>query len=246
MSTRDANADTSMTRLHVLCAGAAKGLVDALQARFAEDSGVTVEARFGAVGAMKEALEGGAACDVMIVTDALISTLSSSGDVRGETRAVIGSVRTGIAVRAGDALPDISSAGSLKSSLLAAQGIYIPDPLRATAGIHFATLLQKLGIDTAVASRLQTFPNGATAMRELAASPLRHPIGCTQITEINYTAGVRLVGALPGEFELATVYAAAVGTNAALPELAQRFVRLLAGPQTRDLRIAGGFELAPR
>ena len=151
------------------------------------------------------------ACDVMIVTDAMIVALASTGELQGATRTTLGSVRTGVAIRAGDPLPDISSAQALKSSLLAADGIYVPDPLRATAGIHFAAMLGKLGIDAAVAARLRAFPNGATAMLELAASELRCPIGCTQITEINHAAGVRLVGALPVEFELATVYSAAVG-----------------------------------
>lgn len=229
-------------RLHVLCAGAAKGLVEALQARFADETGASIEGHFGAVGTMKEALLAGADCDVMIVTDAMVTALSSAGELAGETRATLGSVRTGVAVRAGDALIDVSSAPSLKASLLAADGIYFPDPLRATAGIHFASVLSKLGIDATVATRLRTFANGATAMRELAATDLKRPIGCTQITEINYTAGVRLAGALPDEFELATVYSAAVSAKAAQPELALRFVQLLSGPQTQSLRAAGGFE----
>ena len=57
-----------MTTLNVLCAGAAQGLVKALQARFLADTGAAVQARFGAVGAMKEALLAGEPCDVFIVT----------------------------------------------------------------------------------------------------------------------------------------------------------------------------------
>jgi molybdate transport system substrate-binding protein len=79
-------------------------------------------------------------------------------------------------------------------------------------------------------------------MRELAACELPQPIGCTQVTEINYTVGVELVGVLPTCFELATVYSAAVATRAAQPELAARFIALLSGPETLTLRAAGGFE----
>jgi len=42
--------------LHVLCAGAVQGVVKALHARFERESATKLEARFGAVGAMKEAL----------------------------------------------------------------------------------------------------------------------------------------------------------------------------------------------
>ena len=57
-----------------------------------------------------------------------------------------------------------------------------------------------------------------------------------------YTPGITLVGPLPDEFELATVYTAAVAMRAAQPVLAQRFIDLLAGPATRAMRADGGFE----
>ena len=59
------------------------------------------------------------------------------------------------------------------------------------------------------------------------------------------TAGVVLVDALPREFELATVYSAAVGTAAAQPDLANRLVAALAGPDAAAARASGGFEALP-
>ena len=72
---------TAPRTLKLLCAGAVKGLVEALQARFLAASGATVEGRFGAVGAMREALLGGAPCDVMIVTEAMLAELRDQGAV---------------------------------------------------------------------------------------------------------------------------------------------------------------------
>jgi molybdate transport system substrate-binding protein len=158
------------------------------------------------------------------------------------TTAPLGRVRTGVAVRAGESPPDISNAAALRAALLGATGIYFPDPARATAGIHFAGVLKRLGIDAEVATRLKTFPNGAAAMSALAQSGAAREIGCTQISEIRYTPGVSLVGALPAEFELATTYTAAVCVNARQPDLARRLLDLLAGPASRDLRLQGGFE----
>ena len=229
--------------VHILCAGAAQGLVKALQPRFLEETGATIAGRFGAVGAMKEALLAGEPCDLMIVTEAMIEALARSGELRGQTRTVLGRVRTGVAVRADDPLPDIATPSALRAALLAADGLYFPDPLRATAGIHFAGVLQKLGIHEELAPRFRTFPNGATAMRELAAAGSARPLGCTQVTEINYTEGIRLVGALSPEFELATVYTAAVGARAAEPALAQHLLALLGGAASQALRLQGGFEI---
>ena len=228
--------------LHLLSAGAAQGLARAIEPAFTAETGVALSATFGAVGAMQQLFEAGEACDVIVLTAALIDALAASGAVRSGTRATLGRVRTGIAVRANEAAPDVSTPDALRAALLASDSIYVPDMERSTAGIHVAKVLSELGIDVTVRDRLRTFPNGATAMRELAASTSAKPIGCTQHTEILYTPGVRLVAALPQQFELATEYVAAVTARAADAALAARFVAALAGADTQALRAAGGFE----
>jgi molybdate transport system substrate-binding protein len=153
----------------------------------------------------------------------------------------IGRVRTGVAVREGEPTPATATPEGLRDALLSAPAIYFPDAERSTAGIHFASVLQRLGIAAEVAGRLRTFPNGATAMRELASGPTG-AIGCTQISEIKATPGIALVGPLPPAFELATVYSAAFGVNASQVEHAARLIDLLAGSATGGLRIEAGFE----
>lgn len=215
--------------MNILCAGAAQGLVKALEGVFLEFTSSRVEGRFGAVGAMKKALLAGEPCDVMIVTAAMVADLQAEGRLVPGSEAALGRVRTGVAVRRSELRPDISTPEALKASLLGAGAIYFPDAQRSTAGIHFSSVLFKLGIADAVKARLRTFPNGATAMRELATATEPGAIGCTQITEINYTPGIALAGALPQEFELATVYSAAVSATAGEPVLARRFVELITG-----------------
>ena len=230
------------TTLHLLCAGAAKGLVEVLAARFTAETGAGLAAAFGAVGAMRDALLAGAPCDVLVTTESMAHALAASHSLRDAGCAVLGHVATGLAVRTGDPAPDVSTPDALRTALLAASAVYHPDAVRSTAGIHFAGVLRELGIADLLHARLQSFPNGATAMRELAASTSAHAVGCTQVSEILYTPGIALVGVLPAPFELATSYAAAVTTCAAEPELARRFIALLTGDATRQLRQSGGFE----
>ena len=232
----------SSATLHLLCAGAAQGLVQALRSRLRDENGVEIDGRFGAVGGLKEALLGGAPCDLMVTTDAMVGDLVGAGWLRGETRAALGRVRTGMAVRRGAGRPDVSTPERLAEALQAADAVYLPDPERATAGIHFARVLRELGIHDELRARLRAFPGGAIAMRELAASDAPRPIGCTQVTEILYTDGVDLVAPLPARFELTTVYSAAVAVRAAHPELAARLLKMLTEPATEPLRAAGGFE----
>ncbi|MEO8526918.1 MAG: substrate-binding domain-containing protein [Caldimonas sp.] len=228
--------------LHVLCAGAVQGLVKAVQARFLEQSGAALECRFGAVGAMKEALMAGAPCDVLIVTDAMLRALSANGAIDSEPLAPIGRVRTGVAARAGEALPQVDSAEHLKAALLAAPALYLPDIEKSTAGAHVASMLDRLGIRDALAPRLAVFANGATAMAALAERGAAGALGCTQVTEILYTPGLVLAGALPEPFGLATVYSAGVSKTSNDPSLAASFIALLCGHETAALRREAGFE----
>ena len=202
-------------QLKILSAGAAQGVVTGLADEFRARTGYELDCSFGAVGAMKEKLLAGAPADLIILTHALIAGLVAEGKLAPDSSADLGRVRTGVAVRAGDPLPDVSSADALRKTLLAAAGIFFPDPQKATAGIHFAHVLDTLGVRSELEPRLKTYPNGATAMREMAQSKGERLLGCTQVTEINNTPGVVLVGLLPSEFELATVYSAGVCTGAA-------------------------------
>ncbi len=228
--------------LKVLSGGAAQGLVGALAPQLEAETGCRIAGTFGAVGAMRDRLLAGAPADLLILTSALIAELQRAGHVAAGSAVDIGIVRTGVAVRAGDPLPSVAGAEGLRASLLAADAVYFPDPKLATAGIHFAGVLDRLGIARALGPRLRPFPNGATAMRELAAAGSAHPIGCTQITEILATPGVALVGPLPEDLGLATVYTAGVAARAALPDAARRLAALLAGDAAGSLRRRLGFE----
>jgi molybdate transport system substrate-binding protein len=229
--------------LRLLSAGAAQGLIESLAPKFLALTGVALRPTFGAVGAIREKLLAGEQCDALILTHAMTDQLATGGHVVPGTQGALGRVRTGIGVRTNDALPDISSRAALERSLRAATDIFSPDPERSTAGIHFARVLDELGIRSEVAPRLRAYPNGAAAMRALACSSGVAPIGCTQISEIKHAAGVKLVGPLPAEFELATVYSIAVCSTAKLSDVAQRFARWLCGEEVREARVDAGFEV---
>lgn len=222
--------------LGLVSAGAAQGLV----ARIARHEGVEIAGSFGAVGAMIEKFRAGEPCDVVILTRKQVAGLEREGRVVPGSARDLGPVATAVAVRAGDPRPDVSGEASLRAALLAADAIYFPDPAKATAGIHFAGVIEKLGLTARSAARWKTFPNGATAMRAMGEAS-GHPIGCTQATEILATPGVQLVAPLPAGFDLETVYTAAVSTGARDAAAAARFVAALAGPDSAPSRREAGF-----
>jgi molybdate transport system substrate-binding protein len=142
-------------------------------------------------------------------------------------------------------VPPLHTAEQLAQALQQSAGIYMADPLKATAGIHFMKVLRELGLDQSLGSRLRPFADGQTAMAAMladspsASGPL---IGCTQITEILNTPGIQLVGLLPKQFELATPYWAAVTRGSSQAQAAALMIELLSAPAQAELRKACGFE----
>jgi molybdate transport system substrate-binding protein len=228
--------------LKVLSGGAAAAVVQGVQQQFEQETGGTVAGTYSAVGQMRDQLVQGAPCDLIILTRELIDALVASGHVVAGSARSLGLVRTGVAVRTGEPMPAIQTRAQLAAAFAQAKGIYFPDAQKATAGIHFMRVLKALGLDERMAPAFRQFPNGATAMREMAASREPGLIGCTQVTEINYTPGVTLVGNLPAEFELVTDYTLGVCTGAAQPQQAARLAELLCGAASSAIRRQGGFE----
>ena len=228
--------------MHVLSGGAAAAVVQGVQAEFEQLTGSRIDGTFSAVGMMRDKLLGGAPCDVIILTKPLIEQLIASGHVVPGSARSLGLVKTGVAVRSGTTHPKVQTRNELHAAMSAAQGIYFPDPDKATAGIHFMNVLKALGLNDILASRFRVFPNGASAMAAMAQSEETGLIGCTQVTEINYTQGVDLVDVLPAEFELSTDYTLGICTGAQAPEQAQILAQLLVGPASAQVRRQGGFE----
>ncbi|MDO9405244.1 MAG: substrate-binding domain-containing protein [Polaromonas sp.] len=228
--------------LHLISGGAAQGLVGQVAPDFSARTGLPVTGTFGAVGLMKTRLLEGAPCDVIILTAALIDELMAAGQLAPHSAVALGEVSTGIAVKSGDALPPVATPDELRDALRAATGIYVPDLVKSTAGIHVMKVLHTLGLADELADRLRAFPNGATAMAEMARCDEPGLIGCTQVTEILFTPGVDLVAPLPAPLGLSTVYTAAVTVHSALATDAHTLVRLLAAPEAAATRRACGFD----
>jgi len=230
-----------VSRLNILSGGAAQGLVGSLAPAFKAQTGFDIAGEFGAVGLMADKLRKGTPADVIILTAAILARLAEEKLVLPSSMSNIGLVETALAVRAGDSKVVVTDAASLRDALRASDAIFVPDTKASTAGNHVAKVLARLGIADEVAGRLKIFANGVTAMKQLAVSGAKRPIGCTQATEIITTAGVALSGSLPSGCELSTMYTAGVTTNAANVAQAQILIDLLTADDQRASRRRAGF-----
>jgi molybdate transport system substrate-binding protein len=216
-------------------------VVEAIAADYRRDTGRGVSGEFGAVGAIRQRILDGAQADVIVLTAAMIDELVASGHVASGTRADLGRVGTGVAVRAGAPVPDISTAQALRERLLAAGRVVCPDPAIATAGKVVLQVLERLEAADAVMPRLGYFPNGYAAMKWLAESGAPGDLGITQVTEILANPGVTLAGPLPGGLQVRTVYAAGLAAGSGEGAAARQFLQRLAS--SRKVLADAGYEL---
>jgi len=230
------------TRVHLLCAGAAKGLVLALKDEFERAQDAELVSTFGAVGALREQLDAAVPCDAMVLTRTMTDALAGAGRIDAASVRDLGAVATGVAVPLVAPPAAVADPDALKALLQRASAIYLPDPQRATAGIHASKVLRELA--QAQPERLRAHANGAAAMAALAREGDAGAVGITQVSEILYTPGLRLLGVLPPPFALTTLYSAAVPTSAAQPAAAASLLALLSAPAHATARRQCGFESA--
>ncbi|HEV8530623.1 MAG TPA: substrate-binding domain-containing protein [Methylomirabilota bacterium] len=226
--------------IKVLSAGAVKGIVTELAETFRQETGHTVTITPGTAGELRQKVEAGDSADVVIVTDTVLEQLAAKRLVVADTRADLARTAIGVAVREGAPLPDISTVEAFKQTVLAAKSLVYTDPGRgATSGIHFAGVLQRLGIADAVKDKTVLWPGGyaAEAIVKGQAELCVH-----QISEILPVKGVTLVGPLPRELQKITTYSAAISTRAATPETARSFIAFVTRPSFKQKFVVAGLD----
>lgn len=223
--------------VRVLAAGAVQGAVQRLELAVV-DSGHKLLATYDTVGALRERVLAGEAADVVILSEAGMAALAAAGRIDAGTLIDLGATSVALAVRKGVEVPDVSSPDALRRTLLAAASIAHADPARgATAGAHFASVLQRLGLAEQLRDRIVVLGFGGDVIAGVAEG--RFAIGASQSSEIVAHPGVVLAGRLPEPFAHHTRYRSAKVTGAG--PSADAFLGLLTGPQGRAELQAIGF-----
>jgi molybdate transport system substrate-binding protein len=144
-------------------------------------------------------------------------------------------------VRADAPKPDISTSEALKRALLAAKSVVYTDPAASSpSGIHFAMVLERLGI--AEEMRPQSKLHNGTSFNAEFVARGEIEIAIQQISEILPVQGVELVGPLPRDLQLTTVFATGVATGAREQAAAKEFIEFLTSPAAAAVIKATGME----
>jgi molybdate transport system substrate-binding protein len=222
--------------LKVLSAGAIEPGLKAAVAAFEKQTANTVTITFNTAPELRRRMEGNPAFDVVIAPPAVIGDFAGAGKL-AETRAHVGRVGLGVAVREGAPVPDISNAEPLKRSVLDAESLVFN---RASTGLYLEGLLKKMGVYDQVEGKTTRYPDGAAVLEHVIKGKGRE-IGFGAMTEIllYQGKGLKLVGPLPPEVQNYTSYTAAPLASSTQPALAQQFVAFLSGPG-KPLFVAAG------
>jgi len=230
-------------QIKVMSAGAVQSMVAALGAEFERETGNKLNLVFNTAGALRERIKNGETADLVILSQSIIAELEKLGLFVPGSRTDLGRTVTGVVVKDGAPVPDISTPEAFKQALLKAKTVAYTDPKAGgSGGIMFAELLQKLGISDEMNSKAVQSKRGTeTAM---AVAEGRAEIGTTFISEVLPVKGAKVVGPLPGDLHNANTYTAAVYAGSAAREGAMALLRYLTKPATRDRWTAAGLEPA--
>jgi molybdate transport system substrate-binding protein len=226
--------------LTVFVPGAVRAVVTPLAEAWAKTQGDTIKWFAGTAGATEKRAAAGEPFDVVITTAKGIDELTKAGKVAGGSRADLGSMGVGVAVRTGAPKPDISTPEAFRQSMLAAKSLMYADPaLGGQSGIHTAKVFAQLAIAEQLKPRTVLLPGAPEGMKRVAAGEIE--IGIGQISEILAAQGVTLVGPFPPSLQQSLTFSAGLSPKAGTA--ARGLVSELTGPAARERFRAAGFEI---
>ncbi len=218
---------------------AMRDVLTELSAAYERQSGQAVAiVSVGGVDAVRRVDEG-EAFDFVVLAAPAIAKLAGGGHVDPASRTDLARSAVAVAVAAGATPPDVSTEPAVRDAVLRARSIgYSTGP----SGEHLARLFKRWGIADAIAPRLVQAPPGVPVGTLVARGDVE--LCFQQLSELMHMPGVDVIGLLPAEIQLTTVFAAAVCRTSSCPVDAAALLSFLASSETAAAKRRHGMEPA--
>jgi molybdate transport system substrate-binding protein len=227
--------------LKVISAGAVRGLIAQIIEDYSRQTGQKFDFTIGTTGQLRNIIASGQPADLLIVSTPLMAELEKTGKFLPGSRADLGRVGIGVAVRDGAALPDVATPDAFKAALVAARSVAYTNPAEGgTSGIYFAGLAERLGIGDAIKAKAILTKGGREAAVAVVDGGAEMAI--IFISEAVAVKGIRLAGPLPGPLQDYSAYAAAIPASSTDPAAARAFIAALTSSAMAERWRSNGFE----
>jgi molybdate transport system substrate-binding protein len=217
--------------INALISTALKAATDELLPPFERANGHSIRATYGPSGALIPRLNAGQPADVLITDSTAIDELIRQGKVV-PARTDLARTGIGIAVRKDAPKPDVSSPEALKRALLAAKSVGYAAPSGGSiTGPHIMRGFERLGIAAEMAPKARLAAGGPNGRVSVLVSTGEAELGLQQVSELMSNPDVEVIGMLPAELQLTTIYSAAITASAREPDAARMLIQFLAAPE---------------
>jgi molybdate transport system substrate-binding protein len=229
-----------MVTITSIAGGAPKPVFDRLGPVFEQRSGHRLNALYDTMSGIADRVTARARLDVLLMPVPLLEAYVRDGIVLAGSIAPLAKIGLGVGVRAGAAVPDISTSEKFRAALLAANSVVHAPPGATPSGAHSDRLIRELGLEDALAGRVihKAGVGGGVAM--IARGEVG--IGMFPKSEIANATGVTLAGDLPAALQSVTVYGAGVTAASPVAGPAAEFIRFLTEPDSRHIWLSCGFD----
>ena len=199
--------------------------------------GIAIEA-VGGVDAARR-VQAGEAFDVVVLASDAIDKLIASGHLRPGSRVDL--VRSGVAVavRAGAALPDLSSEAAVRAAVLAAPSVSCST---GPSGVALGQLFERWGIAAEIAGRMVQAPPGVPVGALVARGEVA--LGFQQLSELLHVEGISVAGPLPPAIQIVTTFSAGIPVGTARADEVRALLDFMASPEADDAKRRQGMEPA--
>ncbi len=225
--------------ISIISSMATKQVLAELIEQFQQVSGhrVALES-VGGVDAAKR-VQAGEAFDVVILAANAIETLTKDGKIVAGSRVDLAKSGVSIAVRSGEAHPDVSTEDAVKRAVLAAPTVsYSTGP----SGVHLVKLFERWGIAEEIKPRIVQARPGIPVGSLVAKGEVA--LGFQQLSELIHLAGIDVLGPLPDEIQIITTFSAGLATTSTQPQAVRELLDFMVSPASVQAKTRNGVEPA--
>lgn len=177
--------------------------------------------------------------DGVVLAANVIDELQAEGHLLAGTRTDLVHSGVAVAVRAGTARPDISTADAVRAAVLSAASISLST---GPSGVALGRLFERWGIAATIAPRLVQAPPGVPVGSLVADGKVE--LGFQQLSELMHLKGITVLGPLPPEIQITTTFSGGVASKSSQPTSVRALLAWLASPAAADIKRRHGMEPA--